>query len=68
LKFDTKTGATVVLVVMAVVYITMLVKGIDPPAGFEQIMVGAAATIFVTQDRKATTSVPPVPPAGGKTP
>jgi hypothetical protein len=55
---NAKNGATAVLIVMGVIYAIMLLKGINPPAGFEQIMVGAAATIFVAGDRKALSGGP----------
>jgi hypothetical protein len=51
MKLDTKTGATAVLVVMAIVYGIMLLKGIKPPAGF-------AATVFVTKDSEAVKGQP----------
>lgn len=49
-KLDPKTGAIITLVVLGAVYGLMLAKGEKPPAGFEQIMVAAASTLFIAKD------------------
>ena len=48
-----KTSAIIALVVLGVIYGLMLAKGIHPPAGYEQVLVAAAAAVFVTQDAAA---------------
>ena len=50
MRLDTKTGATVTLVVCGSIYALMLVKGQKPPPGLDQIIIGAAATLFVVKD------------------
>ena len=52
MKLDTKTGAIITLVICGGVYALMLSKGQKPPAGLDQVIIGAAATLFVVKDAK----------------
>lgn len=53
MKLDTKTGAIITLVVCGAVYVLMISKGQKPPAGLDQVIIGAAAALFVVGDSKA---------------
>jgi hypothetical protein len=50
MKLNTKTGAIITLVVCGGVYVLMLTKGQKPPAGLDQVIVAAAAALFISQD------------------
>lgn len=52
MKLDTKTGALVTLVVCGGIYAFMLTKGQKPPPGLDQVIIAAAATLFVVKDAK----------------
>lgn len=49
-KLTTKGGAIITLAVCGGVYAYMTSKGQKPPAGLDQVIIGAAATLFVVQD------------------
>jgi hypothetical protein len=51
-KLDTKTGAIITLVICGGIYGLMLAKGQKPPAGLDQVLIAAAATLFVVKDAK----------------
>ncbi len=50
MKLNTKTGAIVTLVICGGVYGLMVAKGQKPPAGLDQLLIAAAAALFISKD------------------
>lgn len=51
MKLDPRTSAIVTLVFSGAAYALLISKGQKPPAGLDQLIVAAAATLFVVKDK-----------------